>query len=113
MTAILRLLIISVVLWGIPLWADAPTTVQGRADQINGDYLMIRAQRYEVIDSATEKGKADAETYGFETECWVMVAPKPYKIDYTTLINVGYADQVRLTLKNGRVRTIEILDMQQ
>jgi hypothetical protein len=67
-----------------------------------------------VIHAATAKGKTDAETFGFETECWVGESiMNRYRIDYITLVKVGYVDLARLTLEKGMVRTIVVLDLQQ
>ena len=114
MQNLIRIVLIGAILWAGALGADSSTVVEGRIDWVDQDHLMIGAQRYDVIHTATEKGKADAETYGFETECWVVVSSiDRYPIDYMTLTKVGYVDHARLTLDNGMVRTIEVLNLQQ
>ncbi len=113
MQNLLRIVLAGAILWAAPAWADTTNVVQGRIDWIELDHFLIGSQRYEVIYPATEKGKADAQTYGFETECWMVVPTKPYKFDYITLVKIGYVDLARVTLQNGMVRTIEVLDLQQ
>jgi hypothetical protein len=110
----IRIVSMIAILWAAALGADSSVVVEGRVDWVEKDHLEIGRQRYEVIYAATEKGKTDAETYGFETECWVVWSPTDrYRIDYITLVKVGYADLARLTLEKGVVRTIEVLDLQQ
>lgn len=113
MLKLIRIILVGAILWAAALSAGTSTVVQGRIDWVEQDHVMVGSQRYEVIYPSTEKGKADAKTYGFETECWVVAPPKPYRIDYITLVNVGYVDLARLTLQDGFVRSIEILDLQQ
>ena len=110
----LRIVLIGAILWAGALGADSSVVVEGRVDWVEQDHLMIGPKRYEVIYAATEKGQTDAETYGFETECWVVVSSfDRYRIDYITLVKVGYVDLARLTLEKGMVRTIEVLNLQQ
>ena len=71
------------------------------------------SNHYAVISPATEKGQADARLRGFETECWVAVSSEPYRIDYLTLVNVGWVDLARVTLQDGVVRKIEVLELKQ
>lgn len=114
MQKIIGIVLVSTILWAAALSAGTFTMVEGRSDLIKQDHLMIGPQRYKVIYPGTEQGKTDAKTYGFETECWIVVSPMDrYRVDYITLVMVGYADLVRLTLEGDTVRIIEVLDLQQ
>lgn len=114
MQKLIRIVLMIAILWPAALGADSSVVVEGRVDGVEQDHLIMGSQRYEVIHAATEKGKTDAETYGFETECWVVVSSiKRYRIDYLTLTKVGYVHLARLTLEKGVVRAIEVLDLQQ
>jgi hypothetical protein len=113
MKSLICIILAAAILWATPVLADRITVVEGRIHEIEQDHLMMGSQRYTVIYPATEKGKTDAENYGFETECWVVVPTEPYRIDFITLVKVGYVDLARLTLEKGVVRKIEVLDLQQ
>jgi hypothetical protein len=121
MQNVIRFILAGAIVWATALGADSSVVVadssvvvEGYVDWVELDHLMLGSQRYDVIYAATEKGKADAETYGFETECWEVISSfDRYRIDYITLVKVGYADHVRLTLENGVVRTIEIIELYQ
>ena len=114
MKSLICIIIASAFLWVAPVAADSSTVVEGRIQGIEQDHLMMGSQRYDVVNPVTEKGKRDADTYGFKTECWVVFpSVRPYRIGYITLVKVGYVDLARLTLEKGVVRKIEVLDLQQ
>lgn len=113
MKYLMRMMAMGAVLWAVAVAAQPIDFAEGRIDWIKPDHIMMGSQRYEIIYPATEKGKADAQAYGFETECRIVAPTGSYPIDYVTLIRVGYVNLARLTLQGRVVRTIEVLDLQQ
>ena len=113
MQNLFRIVLAGAVLWAAALSADTSAMVEGRIDGVQQDQIMMGSQAYAVIYPATEKSRADAQAYGFETECWVVSPIDRYRIDYITLVKVGYVNLARVTLQGKVVRTIEVLDLQQ
>lgn len=90
---------------------EADSVVEGRIDLIDQDSITVGQQTFPVIYPDYEKGKPKDDR--FAVECWVVEPTERYQIDFMTLVNVGYVHKARVTLMNGVVLKIEILEMHQ
>lgn len=102
-------LFVVIILCSPPFALADVSSVEGKIDLVEQDQITIDNRKYKVVTSSSE----DAVVYGFLTECWVVEPTESYQIDYKTLFNVGYVDAARVTIENGVVRKIEILELLQ
>ena len=101
----------SIMFTGIVFAEKNISVIEGRINLIEQDYIVLNNQKYSVIHDTSEENETDNHIP--EVECWAMDSPEPYKIDFATLYGVGYVDKARVTLKNGIVHKIEVLEMKQ
>ena len=98
-------------------FAAGRSVIVGRIDLIEKDYIRIDNREYKLLNEFSEK--RTKTRYRFETEYWVWVfndngrPVKSYQVNFNTLAGVGYIDKARVTLKQGFVGKIEVLDLQQ
>jgi len=93
--------------------ADTGSVIEGGIDVIEKDYLIMNETQYRLINRFSPEGTR--ELYGFETEYWVWMydsagRPRTYQVDFGTLTGVGWVAHARVTLQQGMVRKIEVLE---
>jgi len=91
--------------------AEEVSIIEGKIDSIEPDHITMMGMEYKIVNSVSDN---DVETkYGFETTYWVGESKDIYQIDFNTLYGVGYVEKARVTLQDGIVRKIEVLEMLQ
>ena len=112
----IMIFVMGVVLLGTASAAER-SVIAGRIDLIEKDYIFMDGKQYKLLNEFSER--IDKIKYGFETEYWFWVlndngSPvRSYQVNFGTLAGVGYIDRARVTLENGIVRKVEVLDLQQ
>lgn len=90
---------------------ESGRVLEGRIDLIEQDSILMGQEKFPVIYPDYEKGGTKEDR--FAVECWVVEPTERHQIDFMTLVHVGYAHKARVTLTNGVVSKIEILEMHQ
>jgi hypothetical protein len=85
--------------------AEEVSFIEGTIDSIEPDHITMSGMEYKLVNSIS-----DNDT---ETKYWVGESKDLYQIDFNTLYGVGYVDKARVTLQDGIVREIEVLELLQ
>lgn len=93
------------------LWADDEgiQTVEGEVTNVAAASLSIAGQSFPVTMKESEDYRVD----GLVAAPEVIDAASGHTITYKTIQAVGYITFARVTVRNGTVIRVEVLDMQQ
>lgn len=111
MKKVMIIFLFFIMLTSIGFAAEEISVFEGRIRLMKPNSIFLNNQEYNVIHAESKEYKM-----GFDiplTEVWIMHTAIPYKIDFATLYGVGYVTKARVTLKDGIVHKIEVLEMQQ
>lgn len=80
--------------------------IEGKISHIDRKTLTIKGKTYPLLNGGSTDFKALPSA---ATQCWVNGA----RLTCGTLAAVGYVDEARVTLENGVVSKVEIIQMSQ
>ena len=81
--------------------------ITGYVPHINARELFVNGKSYRMWNPGQENVRP---TTTGATECWVKGTTR---VTCGTLIGVGYADKARVTVRDGWVIRVDVLDLQQ
>jgi hypothetical protein len=108
------IIFLSMALGATALAAGKTSVLEGYVARIEKDYIIMNDTQYKLIHEFSDP--EDKNTYGFETEYWLMDYDREgnllgaFKVNWETLGVTGWVAKARVTLNGNAVQKIEVLD---
>lgn len=95
--------------------ADAQTgVIEGQVGEITKDEIVMQSgERYPLIKTRTRYTDLNRNYLTLFYDTLSIVNGEPANVTFNTFYDIGYLKKARLTLKNGRVIRLDLLDLEQ
>lgn len=87
----------------------AATELEGFVPEITTERLLFGGKHYALVQGAS---RDNAAKWPAATECHVKANPS-YQVTCGTFAQIGYIDNAKLRIENGRVARVELLELMQ